>query len=212
MRVISDLIGTAAGLFKFSKVGSQIKDEGAGLLSIRNDEDDEDDSLRMLQLQLKETGGASVIVLQAPSLGGNVTLTLPDDAGSPGYFLQTDGSGVLGWAASSSSGLLDDETDFNQASSSPLTMFTPPANARISRVVVDVESAASAGNPTLLIGVAGDTDRYMNADQNNLRAVGVYEVAPHYEEDGTPDAIIATISADSQTFSGRIHVYFSNPS
>lgn len=43
--------------------------------------------------------GTSKVRLIGPALAGDVTLTLPATAGTNGYFLKTNGSGVLDWAA-----------------------------------------------------------------------------------------------------------------
>lgn len=55
-------------------------------------------------LVLEETGaGTDTITVQAPaSIATSYTLTLPVDDGNNGEFLQTNGSGVLAWAAGSS--------------------------------------------------------------------------------------------------------------
>lgn len=55
-------------------------------------------------LILEETGaGTDTITIQAPaSIAASYTLTLPVDDGTPNQVLQTDGSGVLSWATTSS--------------------------------------------------------------------------------------------------------------
>lgn len=53
-------------------------------------------------LTLKETGGGSdVVTIQAAAASDAYTLTLPTTNGAASEFLQTDGSGVLTWAAAS---------------------------------------------------------------------------------------------------------------
>jgi len=49
-----------------------------------------------------EASNAHYVRLQAPvhaNFSGNITLTLPPNDGNSGQFLQTDGSGVMSWAA-----------------------------------------------------------------------------------------------------------------
>jgi hypothetical protein len=55
-------------------------------------------------LTLEETGaGTDIITIQAPaSIAASYTLTLPINDGAASEFLQTDGNGVLSWAAGSS--------------------------------------------------------------------------------------------------------------
>lgn len=101
---------------------------------------------------------------------------------------------------------------FTQATSSPLTIFTPPANARLSKLVVKVDTAASGGSPTLSIGVSGTVARDMDTTENNLKATGIYEVAPFTDVGSSPAAVIVTIVPDAQTFTGRIWVYYENAS
>jgi hypothetical protein len=43
-------------------------------------------------------GGTNKIILQAPTLAGDYTLTMPVDDGTSNQVLQTNGSGVLNWA------------------------------------------------------------------------------------------------------------------
>lgn len=47
---------------------------------------------------------SNYVLVRAPSLAGNWTLTLPADDGNSGQFLQTDGSGTATWATPSGSG------------------------------------------------------------------------------------------------------------
>jgi hypothetical protein len=47
--------------------------------------------------------GTNKVTIAAPSsLSSNYTLTLPDSAGTSGYVLSTDGTGVTSWSASGS--------------------------------------------------------------------------------------------------------------
>jgi hypothetical protein len=53
------------------------------------------------EIRLKEAvaNGSSYVAIKSPaSLSGNLDLVLPTDAGSFGYALQTNGSGILSWA------------------------------------------------------------------------------------------------------------------
>ena len=49
-------------------------------------------------------GGTNTATIQCPALGSNYTLTLPVDDGNASEFLQTDGVGVLSWAAAGGGG------------------------------------------------------------------------------------------------------------
>jgi hypothetical protein len=51
-------------------------------------------------LRLQDSSGGQYVALQAPgTVASNVTLTLPANDGDSGQFLQTDGDGVLSFAA-----------------------------------------------------------------------------------------------------------------
>lgn len=60
--------------------------------------------IQTFQLQLKESGGTDTISIQPPSLSAPYTLTLPINDGGANEFLQTNGAGVLTWAAASGGG------------------------------------------------------------------------------------------------------------
>jgi hypothetical protein len=92
-------------------------------------------------------------------------------------------------------------------------VFTPPASAHILKVIVDVETAFDGSSPSLSVGVAGTASRYMATTQNDLATVGIYEVSPCYEEDGTPEAVIVTFSAGAGATAGsvRVSVEYANP-
>lgn len=51
----------------------------------------------MLDTQLKLKGGANYVTLKAHASSSVFSLTLPSNAGTAGYVLQTDGTGVLSW-------------------------------------------------------------------------------------------------------------------
>lgn len=202
-----DLLGTTFNTWRVGLAGFLLKNS-TGTAQIRNLADSEHADFEALTVAVKETGAAHVFKLLAGTMAGNLNLTLPTNDGSPGYVLGTDGAGVSSWVAPSSNGLLCDETDYTQASSSPITCFTPPANAVIVKIENDVESAAGGGNPTLAVGVSGTPARYMSTSQNSQKEALQYVTNPAHEEDGTPDAIIITLVPDSQTFSGRVRIYY----
>lgn len=54
-------------------------------------------------LRLREAGNTNYIDIKPPTLGADYVLTLPTTAGTSGYVLQTDGTGVLSWKANTSS-------------------------------------------------------------------------------------------------------------
>ncbi len=207
---ISRLRGTMGNLLGIGGTGGVNLQNSSGKLIVRNAANSANATAQVGSLEIKDTGSANVIVFNAPTLAGNVTFTLPQDDGTPGQFLSTDGSGVLSWASSNSNADITDATSFDQASGT-LAMFTPPANAVIRKITCIVDVAAAAGSPTLVVGIAGTTNKYMEATDNDMKVASIFETQPEYLEDGTPDAIIATVVASAQTFSGRLYVTYSVP-
>lgn len=51
------------------------------------------------KILLRNSTNANTLTIQPGATGGNITFTLPTGVGSSGQFLQTDGAGVLSWAA-----------------------------------------------------------------------------------------------------------------
>ncbi len=66
-----------------------------GLISGGNLQVNNEMELRLLE---NSANGTEYVSLKSPAtLGGNVNLTLPNNDGDPGQYLQTDGSGILSW-------------------------------------------------------------------------------------------------------------------
>lgn len=204
------LRGVMGNLFGIGGPGGVNLKNSSGLLIVRDDTDNDDAGLEAGSLRVKDSGSANAVIFNAPSLSGNNTITLPDADGSPGEFLTTNGSGVWSWSASSSNADITDETAFTEADDGTLAMFTLPAGAVIHSVRVVVDTAAGGGSPTISIGVSGTVDKYMATTDNSLKNAAIYETRPEIKE-GSSIAIIATISASSQTFVGRIYVTYGVP-
>jgi hypothetical protein len=105
-----------------------------------------------------------------------------------------------------------DTTSIAFGTASPLTLFTTPASAIIHKVQVVIDTPFSGGTPTLTIGIAGTTSKYMGSGQNVLTgtAKDVYESNPG--ESAASESLIATYAAGgASTGAGRILVYYSVP-
>ncbi len=63
-------------------------------------------SAGQLEIFENSSDGSDKLILQAPALTADYTLTLPVDDGTSGQILSTDGSGVLSWLAAGSGDLL----------------------------------------------------------------------------------------------------------
>lgn len=212
-RFISDLVGT---MQTYLRINSLRLKNNSGALNVRDSADTvyADTAMATLFLQGATSGAVG---LKGDTNAGAVTYTLPNTDGSTGDALVTDGAGVLSFTpVATGANMVKSQVEnvaFN--SGSPITIFTPPANATLLRVIVDVDTAFDASGPTanLSVGIVGTTSKYMGATDNDLTAVGTYEVAPNYQEDGTPDVVIITFSAGAGGANGsaNVMVEYANP-
>ena len=103
-------------------------------------------------LILEDPGaGTNTVTIQAPTLAGSYTLTLPVDDGASSQVLQTDGSGVLSWATVATS------DQFVKISAADTT-----AGYLNSKVV------AGSGIATAILNGGGDEDLQVSLDINGL--------------------------------------------
>lgn len=224
--LFADLLGTTLDYFRVGKTGPRLKNT-SGDLTIRDSGDTADAELTASQLNASSNVGLVInsdaagsgadwkITLQRPASGmtADVTLTLPVDDGSPGQVLETDGSGNLSWvsAGSTAQALTLDSTNITFGSTPPVSMFTLPANAIIDHVDVIVDTAFD-GTPSMSIGLAGDTARYMGAGDNNLTEVAVWRTHPGIQANVSTEALIATYAAGGATVgSARVIVAYAVP-
>jgi hypothetical protein len=105
-----------------------------------------------------------------------------------------------------SSRVLLSGNDFDETATPVLVADELSADQLVARVIVKVTTAAAGGAPTIQVGTAIDTDYYMDTSVADLTAVGVYESKPFAAPLGAPDDIVAAITADGQTFSGKVWV------
>jgi hypothetical protein len=141
-----------------------------------------------------------------------VTLTLPVDDGTPNQVLQTDGSGVTSWASAGSTASSDkvDTTTLAFGTASPLTLFSMGAGDVITKIQIVVDTAFD-GTPSVSIGIAGTTSKYMASTEVDLKTAGIYEVHPGLVAQGA-EALIATYAAGGATVgSARILIWTSTP-
>ena len=80
-------------------------------------------------LRLQDTTGGQYVALQAPgTVATSYTLTFPGDDGTNEQFLQTDGSGVLAWAAAGGATGAGGDTVFYENGQTVTTAYTVTAN------------------------------------------------------------------------------------
>ena len=209
-RFISDLIGT---LKTFFRIGSLRLKNDSNVLAVRNVGDTGYLPVSVSNVVLNKGTGAVTLTIPTDV---TYTLNLPDDDGTTSQVLSTDGSGNLSWAtvATASNNVLSQTEAIAYNSSTPITIFTPPANSFIQKIIVDVDTAFNATGVNLSVGVAGSTSRYLGTTDVDLATVAIFEVEPMYQEDASPEAIIITFSPGSggSTGAGYVTVIYSNPS
>lgn len=188
-----ELSGILGGVLQFTLSGFRLKNN-SGVAQVRNAGDTGWADIEVESVRIHSTNATFAAILEAPSgLAADQTYTLP----------------LAGTTIPSSSGMhVSVITAFTQASSSPLALGTPPANATLNKVRVAVDTAAAGGSPTISIGITGTTARDMATTENNLKAVGQYVTEPFLALGGSPGAQIATIVASAQTFTGRIELEY----
>ena len=225
MGLFKDLKGTTENIFRISNNAWK---GITGGMAARNSADNADVKVQASQFESTSNTGLIInadaassgadwsITLNRPSSGmtANYTLTLPVDDGSPSQVLQTDGSGVLSWVSGSGSvadKMSVDTTSIAFGTATPITLFTTPSNAIVHRVQVVIDTPFN-GTPTLTVGVAGTTSKYMSSGQNVLTGIAkdIYESNPG--ETASSEALIATYAAGGASVgAGRILVYYSVP-
>lgn len=219
-----DLLGTSNPYFLLGLDGPRLKRVSTTVVAVRNNDDSADATLTVgllnvsgnsyvLNSDAAGSGADWTYTIQRPSSGmtAAVTLTLPDSDGSPSQVLSTDGSGVLSWvdAGSTASAIKVNETALAFGTSSPVTLFTLPANAEVIAVKVIVDTAFSGTAPTVTVGIAGNTAKYMGSGGNNLKSAFAYESHPNVVPTGSTESLIATYSADSSSAgAARIQVWY----
>lgn len=224
MPKFADLFGTLTNAFRIGINGVRLRNL-SGTLSIRNTNDTADAGLTaaivnvsgeqiVINSDAAGTGNDRLLTLQRnASQGANLTLTFPANAGSPGQVLQTDGTGNLSFVAAGSTSqcVTTDTTSLAFGSTSPVAMFTLPANAVVQAVRICVDTAFN-GTPSLSVGIAGTTSKYVASNQFDLATVGQYEIYPSLAANTVSENLIATYSAGGASAgAARIEVDYAIP-
>lgn len=225
-----DLVGTLSSKFLFGLGGVQGKSV-SGKFRARNTADSADapivgsviaasgDSLQLNE-DAANSGADWPYNLARPASGMTAarTVTFPAGAPSPNQALTDDGSGTgaLVWTtvAAGTDKAVVDTTSLAFGTTSPLTLFTLPANAVVLQVTVIIDTAFN-GTPSLSIGISGTTSKYMASTQVDLTmaAATAFEVSPSLASVGSTEALIATYSAGSASAgAARILIAYVIPS
>jgi hypothetical protein len=106
------------------------------------------------------------------------TLTLPTTAGTSGFVLQTDGTGVLTWVAPATSApaLKNFTTTVTYTSSFPVTIDTLPANAQVDHVTTYNTTAWTSTSDTISVGATGSLSEFAGATDIPLSVQARFDV------------------------------------
>lgn len=233
MGVFKNLLGTLLSKFKLGLSGPTLSVE-SGELAIRNSDDDDYEALRTalvkvfgdeIVLNAGAAGSAAdwVMKLVRPSTGmtTDIDIVLPAGVPSPGQGIRvasySGGTVTLEYytgGAGTTSYVLVDVTALAYGDSSPVAMFTKPANAQVDHLKVIIDGAFD-GTPSLSVGISGTTSKYLAASHVDLTAEAgtVFHVDYGSEPTVGTEDLIATYSDGGATEgAARIQVAYVIPS
>lgn len=154
------------------------------------------------------TGGDWTYTLRRPSTGmtHDLTVVFPatDPAAGQALTVASFAANVitLQWTtvAAGTDKPVYDTTTINFGSASPVPMFNLPANAVYLSTLVVVDTSFD-GTPTLAVGLAGNTTKYLPATQINLAAAPgtMFDISSGLSAVGAIEALIATYAAGGAT-------------
>lgn len=227
MASFQDIKGTSQQTFQIQKGGAKFRNN-AGTLEVRDPTNTQyadfvalilrsaSDSI-ILNNDAAGSGADWKMEIARPASGmtADVVYTFPASP-TNGYVLQTDGSGNLTWVAMSTASDAQkiDSTSFIFSDSSPITLFTLPANAVVMAVHVIVDTVFD-GTPTLSVGISGTPAKYMATTENDLKSGTGDRWTSHPNEIpvGTTEALIGTYAQGSATAgAARVLVDYAIPS
>ena len=227
MSLFSDLIGTTKAYFKIgSTTGVRLKNS-AGDLLVRNTGDSADAAITTSKVNVSgdvvdinsDAAGSGAdwkYTIQRPASGmtAAVTLTLPVDDGTASQVLGTNGNGVLSWVSAADTALADkmDTTSLAFGTTSPVAMFTTSAADVIDRIEVIIDTAFN-GTPTMSVGIAGTTSKYMGTTDVDLTAAAatVFEVHPGLDAAGAESLIVTYAAGGAAAGAARVIVHYGTP-
>ncbi len=223
MSKFADLVGTLTGFFRIGLTGVRLENN-AGNLRVRNSAGNAD--AQVTTSQLNNSGDSIVVgttntltVSRNSTAAANYTLVAPPGKSTDGWYLRQKagtGAGVVelefAAVAGSSDKIATDTTSLAFGATSPVALFTLPANAVVQEVRVNVDTAFN-GSPSLSIGVAGTTSKYVASNQIDLTMAAMsFAIYPALAANGSSENLIATYAAGGATAgAARIEVDYVIP-
>ncbi|MCX7741060.1 MAG: hypothetical protein N2047_08565 [Meiothermus sp.] len=216
---LKELFGTLRDSFQIGLAAATaaLLKTAAGRLDFRNRADSAHIDIRVKALQLND-GDTNQITLQSPPIAADYTLTLPAAQGAANQVLaQGSTPGELVWAnvAVATDTVKTDTTTVAHNSAGTVPMFALPANARVLRVRLIIDTPFTGGSGAQVsVGIAGNVAKYMAATENDLSypALTSFEVEPNLTPVGTVENLVATYAANGATAgAARIEVDYVLP-
>ena len=227
-----DLLGTLRSAFQLGIGGPRLKNS-SGTIQARNAADAAYVALQALLFQTygndfelnagaAGTGADWKFTIRRPSTGMTeaITVVMPATPPTAGQALTVAsfaaGVATLQWStiAGGNDKPTVDTTAIAFGTASPITMLNLPANAVVLNVSVIVDTAFN-GSPSLSIGIAGQTSKYMPSTQIDLTAAAgtIFSADPGVVPVGSIEAIIGTYTAGGASAgAGRMLVKYAIPS
>lgn len=227
-----DILGTLFSKFQLGLGGPNVKNE-SGDVAARNASDSAYAAVRAALVKVfgndielnagaAGTGADWKMTLRRPSSGmtHDITIVMPSGDPAPGQALTVAsfaGNVVTlqyTTVAAGNDKTVVDTTSIAFGSSSPVSMFTLPANAVVVDVTVVIDTAFN-GTPSLSVGVSGQTSKYLASTQVDLTAAAgtSFSVSPNVAANGSTENLIATYAAGGATTgAARILVSYVIPS
>lgn len=221
MSIFKDILGTVLTTFRIGITGNTLESL-TGRLRVR---DGSNAAFSPVATSRVDVAGDTVVLnsetantytLRRPaSQSTPLTITWPATAGTAGQAVITDGLGNWTYASAASTADREgvDTTSLAFGDTSPKAMFNLPVNAVVNSLRITIDTAFN-GNPSLSVGIAGNTSKYLASTLVDLRqpATTIFEIYPGLAPVGTVEALIASYSAGGATVgSARIEVFFCNP-
>lgn len=232
MGIWKNLIGTTLAKFQLGVGGINVKSV-SNKLRARNAADSADAPVvgsvigsSGNDIELNESAAGSgadwKFIIRRPSTGMSEARTVVLPSGNPavGQVMQVASyaSGVVTLdyltVAAGNDKTVVDTTTLAFGTTSPLSMFTLPANAVVMLVKVIIDTPFN-NTPSLSVGVSGTTSKYLGTSDVDLTAAAgtVFEIAPGLPAGGSTEALIATYSVGGASVgAARILVEYVIPS
>lgn len=222
--IFQDLWGTTKNYFKLGIAGVRLKDS-SGNLVIRNNGDSADAEVTASRVNVSgpdlilDSDGNALTVSRNASQSGALQVIYPPGKGSDGQVMRqkaSTGAGVIEfeWASASDTSMADklDTTSLAFGSTSPVSMFATGASDIIEYIEFIVDTPFD-GAPSVSIGIAGQTSKYMATTEVDLTATAgtKFMVNPGKTAQGA-ESLIMTYSAGGATAgAARAIVHYASP-